>query len=511
MEMTSQQFIISKNRQSGQVLIWFLGFAATLAMIFAGVYSIGQATSEKQKIVNAADAAAYSGALIEARALNLASYTNRSIIANEVLIAQMVSLDSWTSYFRTATKTYATTFGVLKNIPYIGFIFAALEASMKALNQVITPIANGLDNGIPPAIKAWELLYTTWYNSTIVPAFTPPVMAYATVEAARNVLSHNVANQVGRIDSAPRLIDVDAFRVKNEIEWQQLTKRYRKTGSPGTSSDDRKYAGELLKASVDEFSKNRPGSDFPGLDYLFGNAGLCLGLGYIGSEKKGGTQLYQYDRWEAQDTLEFTAKVGVKACKGGTGIGAPVGYGRATADQNGATNGRRRQTPGGAGQIAYNQTHRDSGWSGVKELYDVQRRNDGKPQKEEIGYAVAISKEKSSIRNNEQLGFMSRPMTAPTGSPDLKAGFANDEIGAVSEAKIFFSRPVNDNRDITARSSNLFRADRHKEYASLYNPYWQVRLANVSYSNRALAYIVNGLNPLLIFFAQDEKLPIPGI
>jgi Putative Flp pilus-assembly TadE/G-like len=34
-------------------------FAASMAVVFAGVYSVGQATSEKQKIVNAADAAAY--------------------------------------------------------------------------------------------------------------------------------------------------------------------------------------------------------------------------------------------------------------------------------------------------------------------------------------------------------------------------------------------------------------------------------------------------------------------
>lgn len=48
----------SKRTQAGQVLVWFLGFAASMAVVFAGVYSVGQATSEKQKIVNAADAAA---------------------------------------------------------------------------------------------------------------------------------------------------------------------------------------------------------------------------------------------------------------------------------------------------------------------------------------------------------------------------------------------------------------------------------------------------------------------
>lgn len=97
-------------RQRGQVLVWFLAFAATLAVVFAGVYSVGQATSEKQKIVSAADAAAYSGGLVQARALNLVSYTNRAVIANEVLIAQMVSLQSWNDYFKTATRNYQSIF-----------------------------------------------------------------------------------------------------------------------------------------------------------------------------------------------------------------------------------------------------------------------------------------------------------------------------------------------------------------------------------------------------------------
>ena len=54
-----------RRGQQGQILIWFLAFGATLAVVFAGVYSVGQVTSEKQKIVNATDAAAYSGALLK--------------------------------------------------------------------------------------------------------------------------------------------------------------------------------------------------------------------------------------------------------------------------------------------------------------------------------------------------------------------------------------------------------------------------------------------------------------
>lgn len=494
----------SGRAQSGQVLVWFLGFAASMAVVFAGVYSVGQATSEKQKIVNAADAAAYSGGLTEARALNLASYTNRSVIANEVLVAQLVSLDSWTSYFAVATDNYAKLFGTLKSIPYVGIAFAILETSMKILNQIVTPIANGLDNSIPAVIRAWELIYQGWYNATIVPAFTPPVMALAAKSAAEKVLANNVSNQGGRIDIAPKLVNVGAFVVANELEWNRLTMRYKKSGVPGTASDKRKNAGDLLLVSRDEFSKNRPGSDVPFLKVLFGNSDFCINYIFkIGSEKLGPTQLKNYERWEAQDTLEYKLNVppgGLSGCRWGKGtVAVPVGWGRATADKN-STKGNIMNTSGGAGALAYGRNHANGAWSGVKELYDVERNSSGKPRQEDATYAVAVAKNKTDIKNNESLGFVSRPMTGITGSPDLKAGFAKEQIGAVSEATIFFSRPVRNSRDITA--GNLFRADAHQEYASLYNPYWQVRLKSPSATNRIIAYGVSGLNPALIPFAQ---------
>ncbi len=494
----------SKRTQAGQVLVWFLGFAASMAVVFAGVYSVGQATSEKQKIVNAADAAAYSGALTEARALNLASYTNRSVIANEVLVAQLVSLDSWTSYFSVATDNYAKLFGTLKAIPYVGIAFGILETSMKILNQVVTPVANGLDNSVPTVIRLWELTYKTWYSLTIVPAFTPPVMALAAKSAAEKVLANNVATQGGRIDVAPRLINVAAFAIANELEWNKLTMRYTKSGIPGTSSDKRKNAGDLLLASRDEFSKSRPGSDIPFLKVLFGNSDLCINYIFkIGSEKLGPTRLVNYERWEAQDTLEYKLNVppgGISGCRWGKGtVAVPVGWGRATADQN-SSKGNIMNTSGGAGALAYGKNHANGAWSGVKELYDVERDSAGKPKQENATYAVAIAKNKVDVKNNESLGFVSQPLSGPTGSPDLKAGFAKDQIGAVSEATIFFSRPVRNSRDITA--GNLFRADAHQEYASLYSPYWQVRLKSPSVANRILAYGVNGLNPALIPFAQ---------
>ncbi len=495
-----------RKNQQGQILIWFLAFGATLAVVFAGVYSVGQVTSEKQKIVNATDAAAYSGALTEARALNLVSYTNRAVIANEVLVAQMVSLDSWTSYFAKATDVYQKEVDALATlvsaVPVLNVVVKALALSLKVTHQVAKTLATGVDKATPALILSWEAVFKVWYTATIKPAFLPPLMAQAANAAAQNVLAQNVARQDGRQDTAPRMLQVLAFGANNQYEWGRVTKLYGANG--GGPNDNRNYAKQLLLASRDEFSTNRPGSDVFLLKALFGNSSVCAPfIVKFGSEKLGPTNLVKYERWEAQDTVEFRIKPGpggLTGCSWGknTPLAVPQGWGRATADSQGSK-GTIMNTAGGAGSLAYSANHGNRGWSGVKELYDVERSSNGKPVRQEITFSVAAAKPSSAIRSNETLGFTNRAMTGPTGSPDLKAGFAANQVAALSEAKVYFERPVRNARDITAGS--LFRADGNKEYASLYNPYWQVRLSSPSTLTRSAVYGIAGINPALAVFA----------
>jgi len=285
----------------------------------------------------------------------------------------------------------------------------------------------------------------------------------------------------------------------NELEWQRMVHRYTR-GTGGR--DERGTAADLLLISRDEFSRQRPGSDVAFVKLFFGSSSMCVPFAFrIGSDKQGVTRLVDYDRWEAQDTVEFKPKTAPNYCSWGKGtVAEPIGWGRSVADKGGHTRGNMIRTDGGAGTLAYNNTKKNGGWSGVKELYDVQRGNDGRPSKLEMSYLVVAAKDKSQIRTNETLGFAARPMSSPMGSPDLQAGFAKDQVFSLTEARIFFERPQRDGQDVTGTS--LFRADGHKEYASLYNPYWQVRLKEPSTANRTLVYGALGLNPVLSGFAQ---------
>lgn len=63
--------------------------AASVMLFF--VFNSGRAVNQKINLVNAADAAAYSGGQIAARQLNFMAYTNRAMIANEVSVGHMFS------------------------------------------------------------------------------------------------------------------------------------------------------------------------------------------------------------------------------------------------------------------------------------------------------------------------------------------------------------------------------------------------------------------------------------
>lgn len=87
--------VFAARQQSGQALVYglFMLMAGVAALYF--LFNVGQLTQEKTKLVNTSDAVAYSAGVMHARAMNYMAYTNRAMVADEVTIAQAVSLASW--------------------------------------------------------------------------------------------------------------------------------------------------------------------------------------------------------------------------------------------------------------------------------------------------------------------------------------------------------------------------------------------------------------------------------
>jgi hypothetical protein len=84
--------------QHGQVLVLGMVLAAVLGLAWMRFFATGQVLAAKTRLVHGLDAAAYSGAVVQARTLNFLAYLNRARMAHQVAMAHLVTLGSWAHY-----------------------------------------------------------------------------------------------------------------------------------------------------------------------------------------------------------------------------------------------------------------------------------------------------------------------------------------------------------------------------------------------------------------------------
>lgn len=494
------------RRQSGQAVIWMLALLVSMSMVMVGIYSTGKVTSEKQKLTNATDAAAYSGALVQARALNMVAYGNRATIANEVLLAQAVSLHSWTKYNAVAVENVRT---VVDIVSVFVWPLAAVSQVLSAIEEVLEQVDEALDDVIPIVVRTIEGYYSGFDQSFVQVVFAPGVLTLAGTDAAGSVLAQNYEAHGGSTDQAPSPHLQAELGALNVAAWQGMFARYDSDKAVSNGSDGRQTARDILVHSRDAFSTRRqgPGGSVgsPGymLGLLFGNEsfGNCV-TGSIGSSRDGPTELVDFERWEAQDTsrLRFRAP---GQCKGSTNV--PVGWGRATLGEDDDGGNARTSAHRFEGLRAYDNASNHEGWSGVKALYDVERdTSSGRPIQrhldQELVFHFAATKSRQAVRANDTLGVLNgRTQSNGLGAPHLQPHLRNEQVTAIAAAKVFFERPRRDSADFTGRL--LHRNDAHKEVANLYNPYWQVRLTQPSATAMAVAY---GGNAAMAVFSQSS-------
>lgn len=88
------------HRQHGQALVLGMLIVSVAAASLVVLYNLGQTVSGRVRLTHAADAAAYSGALEQARVLNAIAYINRTQIAHQVAMAHLVTLAASAQYGR---------------------------------------------------------------------------------------------------------------------------------------------------------------------------------------------------------------------------------------------------------------------------------------------------------------------------------------------------------------------------------------------------------------------------
>ncbi len=429
------------KQQAGQATIVTLALTATLVAAVLLVFNVGQLINGKQRLVNAADAAAYSAAVWEARSLNYQAYLNRAVIANEAAIAQAVSLRSWSAYLN---RTLTNANSVLQFLPYIGAATRALSRIWWRIDAEVQPTlllaeaaTSELDHGFAAAA---ELLHASTAANVL-----PVIEAVAS-----------------RAHGAPQVTPGGAALVaRNVREFGQLTRRF-----AGTA---RGRQADLVVRTLDRFTRDRPWNPRPVID-----AGLTRW------SKRGGTDLLGYDEWRAMDT--FAVHRRRFGFIGGWREALSIGWGGARngqqSFQRGEHGGSWRTNPRTSRRAAAS-TVAGVGYRGIPALRDVSpQRATADVTELRIAIEVARPAESLALADRALRGAQARSLTGRSAAFRLDRGA--DTVRAISEARVVFDAPEG-------------RRDGRVERATLFNPYWRARLAPVSRESRAIAAAANGV------------------
>lgn len=425
-------------RQGGQSLLIALGllFAGALAMVV--MFSAAQVAATKQRLTDSADAAAWSAALWRARVLNYHAYSNRAIVANEVAIAQAVTLVAWSRYFESLTRNaaqFSTLLPVAEPVLTSVAQAAALARESAELAAHIEIAARGAE-----AVGYKDILQTS-----------QEILHLASQGFALNMVTAEVARANDPAFFAWVLPDPSA-------QWLRFTHR-------AESVEERNRLANVVRASLDPFVSG-PRSE----DLYTPIPSLCLKLMRL--RKRGVTTLSeQLDRWEAADSMSFHLRtLSLSGCKEREAV--PLGWGAAEA---GAAVGGLTTTAGEVGinpqanQLAAASMFSEPGYAGIartRELHYEELANTLFPTS---GVAVV-----ARIAADQVPTVANRALSGPALTPaDSFAGASQPHLWALSAAEVYFRRPP----DAAPRT----------EYASLFNPYWQVRLIAPTAAQRLLA------------------------
>lgn len=428
------------KRQRGQALVLFLGFAAALIGIMLVSFNSGQVTNAKMRAMNAADAAAYSGAVWQARSLNFQAYMNRAIVVNEVTIAQSVSLRSWVDYLARFVSNVNL---VTEFIPYVGEVTIAISRVLDRVDEVMQKTMPTLEKSSRALGYVEQKLQEAFHDQGPLGAS----------EIASNVAKQNGA-EISRGGKALFVI--------NAAEWYRFTRTY--------SGRDRKRLRAVTLDSRDGFTQDRSW----GLNFFVGKL-----------DKQGGTDLVNYDAWKAMDSVAMCT--GVIKCR----PWVPVGWGGAQAFAPNrvnviGTHGNDSDWNRSDGRAARVEAYAPKQGTDLRRLFpdyrdltDLAAENS---DKQKISFAVEVLvPDKDVPTANKAFGAKAALIDGSTIEHDPQYSSEGGVYG-LAEACVAFERPF-----------GAERSDHRLERPSLFNPYWRASLATPSRATRLSAGAVKGL------------------
>ncbi|WP_166253567.1 TadE/TadG family type IV pilus assembly protein [Marinobacter salicampi] len=475
----NQWLICNAGDQRGHVAVYSLAILIVMILASGYIFNSGQVANEKTRLQNTVDAVTFSVAAVEAKDLNFKAYTNRAMVANQVAIAQTVSLVSWARFTQRYSENITRA---LSWIPYAGAIFASvgsgIKSLMQALERIISLLTTGL-NGLEQMLSASQSVFHAGTLALINDTY-------------KNVVKMNdkdVDLSLGFKDAVflKSLRDSHGMFTR-QYKPRKVDKKRSAFKSYGIHKQRMDEFREVILNSRDGFSTNR--------SYTYwGEMWLPL-PGKFGSkfriDKAGGTELLapkysgdpNYYTWAAMDTLSVHRGKG-KLKRSGWKLKLkykfkelfPVGWGAAQtgkrlnfASFQGSNFGSTWKTNRIASKFAvgeFGAARQVGTFSGLQPFYDI--RQDGLLT-EAPGVTLLLAKPHKKGKINT-LKHTSVGENSSRLNLEEKGGMLNGRLASIGRAVPYFSRPD----DVSV----FKRKDRFREYGNLYNPFWQPKLEPV--------------------------------
>lgn len=466
---TAHSFVAAKfvkGRQQGQALIYgiFVLVGGLAALMF--LFNTGQITAEKTKLVNTADAVAYSAGVMHARALNFDAYTNRALMANEVMIAQAVSIASWTAHVVTHTQNVPSLYcyyyySVPVALGLTDYIPVCYLLSLYGAQEVADSVNDAVQEAADKTVAASDAAKSILQGAQAAMA--------ATFLIQRKALMQQVADANYAGDGAVRVDTIPITDNFSLFEGQPFIRPY-------SGAERGRFKDAVVEAANrDAFIKQR--------SWTSANNVPCMLGGKADFRRRGGTELIDFDEWKAMDTASLhlwswnTHPFRLPSCDD---IEMPLGYGTQAAasgspDDSDADYGNSRSDNPRASAMA---SSKDWKYSGLPTFYDLSKpalAYTSTAPNPRLKFAIRLTRARDQVKTSDGASGVK-----PTGRLAIIDGKpASGVLAAVATSEVYFERPVG-------------RADGKTELASLFNPYWQVRLISTSTADTAIAMSLGG-------------------
>lgn len=256
----------------GQALVFLLPLLLALVAASMWAYEAGRRVHEKRRLVDAVDAAALSAAAWQARVLDFDAYTNRAMVANEVVVAQAVSLRSFSDYMNTLLPRAA---GVAQWVPGLGTALDGLSQAWGGLDQILQPTLVALEGAA--SFGSHDL------------AAAQRFMHLAALEAVPSAVRGGLRSADPGFELSPA---GEAMLARWALEWTAFASFY--------GGAWRWRPADVVERSLDGFTLERNFTVRP-----------VLGLDVLRVVKRGGTELLDFETWRALDTLSIHRRRGL--------------------------------------------------------------------------------------------------------------------------------------------------------------------------------------------------------